>query len=82
METEIHKFLLSYILLKNILAKSNIIWQESTYMQSTPPECIVQYCELACDLDAQLTRKEFTAAAQREWFNRARLGYKAFVFVL
>jgi hypothetical protein len=27
-------------------------------MPSAPPECIVQYCELAYDLDAQLPRKE------------------------
>jgi hypothetical protein len=41
-----------------------------TYMPSTPPECIVKYCELACDLETQLERKESAAAAQREWFLR------------
>jgi hypothetical protein len=25
-------------------------------MKSTPPECIVEYCEVACDPDAQLAR--------------------------
>jgi hypothetical protein len=29
--------------------------------------CIV-LCELACDLEAQVARKESTAAAQEEWF--------------
>jgi hypothetical protein len=37
-------------------------------MLSTHSECIVLYCELACDLDAQFARKESTAAAQRAWF--------------